>query len=78
MTTVTSLPPIAGGIDRARSAATARPGLFTRFASAFMAARQRQADREVEAVLGRSGARLTDEVERRLCGAEIGARYGRG
>ncbi len=78
MTTVTSLPPIAGGIDRARPAATARPGPFTRFANAFMAARQRQADREVEAVLGRSGARLTDEVERRLCADEMNERFGRG
>ncbi|MYZ49165.1 hypothetical protein [Propylenella binzhouense] len=76
MTTVSTYSPLARGIETSRRPA-ARPGFFARIMKRLVAARQAQADREVEAILQRSGGRLTDDVERQLCNAEV-ARWMRG
>jgi hypothetical protein len=44
----------------------AKPGVFARFYAAMIAARQRQADAEIERYLGRRGGKLTDSIEREI------------
>ena len=44
----------------------AKPGVFSRFYAAMIAARQRQADAEIERILGRRGGKLTDSIEREI------------
>src|SRR5262249_3498616 len=41
-------------------------GILRRIFDAFMLSRQRQVERDIERLLGRSGGRLTDEMERRI------------
>jgi hypothetical protein len=43
-----------------------QPGFFSRLVSAVFASRERQAEREVEAYLARSGNRFTDSIEREI------------
>jgi len=50
----------------ARTPAKPRPGLFTRFAAAFVATRQRDADRAIASYLQHIGGKLTDSVEREI------------
>ena len=44
----------------------AKLGVFARFYAAMIAARQRQADAEIERYLGRRGGKLTDSIEREI------------
>ena len=44
----------------------AKPGVFARFYAAMIAARQRQADAEIERYLGGRGRLLTDSTEREI------------
>jgi hypothetical protein len=46
--------------------AAGHPGIFRRVYDAIQASRQRHADRDIAAYIERSGARLTDSVEREL------------
>jgi hypothetical protein len=41
-------------------------GILRRIFDAFMLSRQRQVERDIERLVGRSGGRLTDEMERRI------------
>jgi hypothetical protein len=41
-------------------------GILRRIFDAFMLSRQRQVERDIERLLGRSGGRLNDEMERRI------------
>ena len=45
---------------------TRRRGLMSRLLDAMMAARMRQAEREIAAYLERGGGRFTDETEREI------------
>ncbi len=46
--------------------ATRRRGLFARLLDAMIAARQRQAEREIAAFLRSAGGKFTDETEREI------------
>jgi hypothetical protein len=58
----------AGATTQAPSKAKARPqrGLFGRMLDAMMAARMRQAEREVARYLADTGGKFTDEAEREI------------
>jgi len=47
-------------------------GFFRRLYEAFMESRQRRVDGDIARLLGQSGGRLTDEVERRMTQQLIG------
>ena len=47
-------------------AAASRPGLLMRLFNAIFESRERQADREAEMYLARTGHRFTDSIEREL------------
>ena len=49
-----------------RVAKSEKPTLLRRFYGALMRARQKQANRELEQYLIRSGGRLTDDIEREM------------
>lgn len=55
---------VAKGGFTSKTPARERPGFFRRFLTAMMAARQRQADREIERYLLNS--KFTDEAEREI------------
>ena len=50
----------------AQPTATRRPGLVRRLFDALMAARMRQAEREIASFLASQGDRFTDETEREI------------
>jgi hypothetical protein len=46
--------------------AARKPGFFARLMTALMAARMRQAEREITLYLNRTGGKFTDEAEREI------------
>jgi hypothetical protein len=50
----------------ARAAGATKPGILRRIVNAICESRARQADREIANLLGRSGWRLTDDIEREM------------
>jgi len=58
--------PVPHDLECARAAAPERPGLFRRLVEALVAARTRQAEREIARYLGGASAKFTDEAEREI------------
>jgi hypothetical protein len=58
------------------SETVAKPGLLIRFYNAFMSARQRQADREIDRYFDRCGRVLTDSTEREMMQRTISGNWG--
>jgi hypothetical protein len=54
------------GVAARPAARVPRPGLISRIIDALLDTRRRQAQREVEAYLARSGHKLTDSIEREM------------
>lgn len=65
MAYTTVLPRYAGS-DETKVAAAPRRGFFTRVLDAMMAARMRQAEREIAHYLADTGGKFTDESEREI------------
>ena len=63
MATVFTLPPAGSTLSSREDGAPApaAPGLFARILQALMAARQRQADREIAEILSRRGGAMAEE-----------------
>ncbi len=65
-TTTSTLDFTAAPSVKTKAATKAGPGLFSRFYTALMAARLRQAEREVARYLANTGGKFTDEAEREI------------
>jgi hypothetical protein len=64
--------PFRSDLASCRAAGDKPAGFLRRLYEAFMQSRQRRVDTDIARLLGQSGGRLTDEVERRMTERLIG------